>query len=86
MTLEDGRVLESADAVLDGAVEFFKNKLTTMDVSVDEPGMDLLFPIILDEDNISLCRTPVTAEVKEALWSNPQDSSPGPDRFSASFF
>ncbi|XP_042972861.1 uncharacterized protein LOC122304669 [Carya illinoinensis] len=86
MILEDGSVLDSGEAVLEGAVDFFHQQLTTTAVSFEEPGMNLITSIITEDDNQFLCRVPNLMEVKEALWSIPQDSSPGPDGFSASFF
>ncbi|KAG6730863.1 hypothetical protein I3842_01G100500 [Carya illinoinensis] len=86
MALEDGSVLDSGQAVLEGAVDFFQQQLTTSAVSFEEPSMNLITPIITEDDNQFLCRVPNLMEVKEALWSIPQDSSPGPDGFSTSFF
>ncbi|KAG2684952.1 hypothetical protein I3760_10G100800 [Carya illinoinensis] len=83
MILEDGSVLDSGEAVLEGAVDFFQQQLTTSAVSFEEPGMNLITFIITEDDNQFLCRVPNLMEVKEALWSIPQDSSPGPDGFSA---
>ncbi|XP_042964616.1 uncharacterized protein LOC122298830 [Carya illinoinensis] len=86
MILEDGSVLDSSEAVLEGPVDFFQQQLTTSAVSFEEPGMNLTTSIITEDDNQFLGRVPNLMEVKEALWSIPQDSSPGPDGFSASFF
>ncbi|XP_022843169.1 uncharacterized protein LOC111366695 [Olea europaea var. sylvestris] len=38
------------------------------------------------EDNITLCEAPFREEVKTAMRSIPQDSSPGPDGFSSTFY
>lgn len=46
------------------------------------PGMNLLSPVIFEAENSSLCRAPELIEIKEAIWSIPQDSSLGPDGFS----
>ncbi|XP_042969044.1 uncharacterized protein LOC122301721 [Carya illinoinensis] len=86
MILEDGSVLDSGEAVLEGTIDFFQQQLTTSAVSFEEPGMNLITSIITEDDNRFLYRVPDLMEVKETLWSIPQDSSPGPDGFSASFF
>ncbi|KAF5470749.1 hypothetical protein F2P56_011240 [Juglans regia] len=86
MTLEDGTIMESSEAVLEGAVDFFQKRLSTLAVSFAETGLNLLTSIISDTDNRLLCRVLHMLEIKEALWSILQDSSPGPDGFSASFF
>ncbi|CAI9769428.1 unnamed protein product [Fraxinus pennsylvanica] len=53
---------------------------------MDANYLELLQPIIMDEENRALCKPPILEEVKAALWSIPKDSSPGHDGFSASFF
>ncbi|XP_041001583.1 uncharacterized protein LOC121247273 [Juglans microcarpa x Juglans regia] len=86
MVLDDGRVLESGEAVLEGAVEFFQQHLSTSEVCLEDLGMNLLSLVIFEAGNSSLCRAPEMIEIKEALWSILQDSSQGPNGFSASFF
>ncbi|XP_042942794.1 uncharacterized protein LOC122276978 [Carya illinoinensis] len=86
MILEDGSVFDSGEAVLEEAIDFFQQQLTTSPVSFEEPGMNLITSIITEADNRFLCRVPDLMEVKEALWLIPQDSSLGPDGFFTSFF
>ncbi|XP_022893966.1 uncharacterized protein LOC111408437 [Olea europaea var. sylvestris] len=86
MVLEDGLALHSADEVHEGAIQFFQSLLSVSPVNVVDSEMELLQPVIVATDNVSLCKMPGLEEVKEALWSTPSDSSPGPDGFSASFF
>ncbi|KAF5446820.1 hypothetical protein F2P56_032419 [Juglans regia] len=42
--------------------------------------------VISDEDNESLCQLPSIQNVKDAVFSIPVDSSPGPDGFGSGFF
>lgn len=86
MQLNDGSILESGDADLNGAVHFFQQLLTTSPVCPTDQVMSLLTPIISKYDSLLLCRIPILKEIKEAFWSIPQDSSPGLDDFLASFF
>lgn len=86
MVIEDGSSLDSADVVHKGVVDFFQQLLSMQPIFVDEPGMNLPFPIISNAENIALGAVLSMEEVKKALWSIPQDSSPGSDGFSASFF
>lgn len=86
MRLSDGTQLHSAEEVHDAAVTFFQNLLTASLVDVNDGCLRLLEPAVTDRDNELLCAPPTIDEVKAALWSIPQDSSPGPDGFSAIFF
>lgn len=65
---------------------FLEQQLSMSAVSLAGPCMNLLNSVIFDVDNWVLCRVPEMIEIKEDLWSILQDSSPGPDGFSASFF
>ncbi|KAG2684189.1 hypothetical protein I3760_10G065300 [Carya illinoinensis] len=47
---------------------------------------DLVSPVIDDGDNSSLCQDPSLDEVKNALFSIPIDSNPGPDGFGFGFY
>lgn len=86
MVLEDCIVLKSADDIHEGAVQFFKDLLLISPISMGVNDLALLTSIITMEENLFLCKPPILEEVKDALWSIPKDSSPGPDGFSASFF
>lgn len=86
MVLEDGTVLKSVDDIHEGAVQFFKELLSVSPISMDDNNLSLLTPAITMEENLSLCKPPELEEVKDALWSIPKDSGPGPNGFSASFF
>lgn len=83
MSLDDGRVLESADVVHDEAVGFFQHLFLTTNVNLGVPELELLVSSVTMKENLSLCKTPSIEEVKNALWSIPLDSSPGLDGFSA---
>lgn len=48
--------------------------------------LSLLVSVIMEVENEALLAKPSMEEVKDALWSIPLDSSPGPDGFSAIFF
>lgn len=86
MILENGEELKSVEEVHEGAISFLKDLLSVSPTSLDDNDLDLISPIISQEEIISLCKMPNLEEVRLALWSIPGDSSPGPDGFSASFF
>ncbi|XP_042962423.1 uncharacterized protein LOC122296687 [Carya illinoinensis] len=86
MVLEDGRLLESAEAVHLEAVSFYQGLFMGSNVSFQELELALLSPVVTDAENDALCRVPSKEEVYRALRSIPMDSSPGPDGFSAAFF
>ncbi|XP_042964506.1 uncharacterized protein LOC122298703 [Carya illinoinensis] len=86
MVLEDGRALESAEAVHLEAVQFYQSLFTGSNVSVQDPELALLSPVVTNAKNDALCRLPSEEEVYRAIRSIPMDSSPGPDGFSAAFF
>ncbi|XP_035544614.1 uncharacterized protein LOC118348003 [Juglans regia] len=79
MRLADGTMLDSAEKVHLGAVEYFTNFLTDMPQVVHADLSPLVGLEISEEDNSSLCRRPSEEEVKEAVFSIPEYSSPGPD-------
>lgn len=41
--------------------------------------------LIVEEENVMICRVPSMEEVKDAIFVIPIDSSPGPDGFGAGF-
>ncbi|KAI9152873.1 hypothetical protein LWI28_002365 [Acer negundo] len=86
MVLSDGRVLENAKAIHQGATKYFHDFLTggtgveTADLS------SLINPTISEVDNEMLCMVPFEEEVKDAISSIPKHSSPGPDGFGLAFY
>lgn len=86
MRLEDGRVLVSAEEVHEGAIDFFQQFLSVSNVERESADLDLIMPVVSNEENEALCAVPTLEEVRNALWSIPSDGSPGSDGFSASFF
>ncbi|XP_035544611.1 uncharacterized protein LOC118348001 [Juglans regia] len=86
MRLADGTMLDSAEKVHLGAVEYFTNFLTDMPQVVHADLSPLVGLEISEEDNSSLCHRPLEEEVKEAVFSIPEYSSPGPDGYGSSFY
>lgn len=67
MVLENGEMLQSADEVHEGAVQFFQQLLAVSPISIEESDLDLLTPAITAEENVSLYKAPTLEEVKDAL-------------------
>ncbi|KAG6681815.1 hypothetical protein I3842_13G108400 [Carya illinoinensis] len=86
MQLDNGEMLDSSDAVHEGAVSFFQQLLSMMPIERDLGEMKLIQPVVSMEENEALCAAPSMEEIKQSLWSIPADNSPGPNGFSASFF
>ncbi|XP_035540358.1 uncharacterized protein LOC118344262 [Juglans regia] len=86
MVLADGRVLCTAEEVHEEAVIYFRNFLS--DVStVDHCDLSrIIEKKISDEENLWLCAVPSELEVKQAVFSIPKNSSPGPDGFGSGFY
>ncbi|XP_042944788.1 uncharacterized protein LOC122278670 [Carya illinoinensis] len=86
MHLADGNILTSPEQIHNGAVEYFKNFLEAL-LSGDMPNLEgLVDKMVTEPDNADLCRVPSQQEIKEAVFSIPVDSSPGPDRFGSGFY
>ncbi|XP_035541522.1 uncharacterized protein LOC118344586 [Juglans regia] len=86
MHLPDGTFLNNPLDIHKAAVVYFQQFLSESS-DCDCPILgDLISPVISEEDNLMLCRTPSFDDIKEALFSIPIDSSPGPDGFSSGFF
>lgn len=50
MDISNGQVLEPADEVHDGAINFYKELLSTSSVEFDEEALELLSPVVSDQD------------------------------------
>ncbi|KAF5454683.1 hypothetical protein F2P56_024330 [Juglans regia] len=86
MRLADGTMLDLAKKVHLGAVDYFTNFLTDMPQTEHANLSPLVGLEISEEDNSSLCHSPSEEEVKEAVFSIPEHSSPGPDGYGSSFY
>lgn len=79
MKLADGRVLDSLEAVHNGAVNYFADFLKSKQRSLLSNLSFVVEPAITEEDNLMICKVPSMDEVKNAIFSIPIDSNPGPD-------
>ncbi|XP_042944790.1 uncharacterized protein LOC122278671 [Carya illinoinensis] len=86
MRLRDGSHLTTPESIHSGAVDFLRSFLQV------RPHRDLpdlstyVQTTLLEEKNDSLLKLPSILEVKEAIFSIPIDSSPGPDGFGSGFY
>lgn len=79
MCLADGTMLHSLLNIHKAVVEYFQQflgdsrRIDLTDLS------DLIALVISTQDNLSLCKDPLFEEIKDALFTIPIDSSPGPN-------
>ncbi|XP_042965908.1 uncharacterized protein LOC122299590 [Carya illinoinensis] len=86
MRCRDGSHLTTPESIHSGAVDFFSTFLQARPHR-DLPDLSTYVHItILEEENDSLLKFPSIQEVKEAMFSIPVDSSPGPDGFGSGFY
>ncbi|XP_042980144.1 uncharacterized protein LOC122310314 [Carya illinoinensis] len=86
MQLADGNFLTSPKQIHNGAVDYFKNFLEAR-IMGDMPNLEgLVDKVVTESDNEELCRVPSQQEIKEAVFSIPVDSSPGPDGYGSGFY
>ncbi|XP_035546552.1 uncharacterized protein LOC118348611 [Juglans regia] len=86
MVLADGRVLCTAEEVHEEAVDYFRNFLSDVSTVEHCDLSRLIEKKISDEENLWLCAAPSELEVKQAVFSIPKNSSPGPDGFGSGFY
>lgn len=86
MTLKDGTHLNSHREIHKEAVEYLQTTLHIKGVHQIDTWKDLFQTIITDEDNDSLCHSPLIEEVNTTLFDILEDSSPSPDGFGVCFF
>ncbi|KAG6671754.1 hypothetical protein I3842_16G020500 [Carya illinoinensis] len=86
MCLSDGTVLESPSNIHQAAVDYFTQFLGAERNSLLPTLSDLISPVITPDENLDICKAPTLEEMKDALFSIPIESSPGPDDFGSGFF
>ncbi|KAF5462658.1 hypothetical protein F2P56_018646, partial [Juglans regia] len=86
MVLADGRVLCTAEEVHEEAVAYFRNFLSDVSTVEHCDLSRLIEKKISNEENLWLCAAPSELEVKQAVFSIPKNSSPGPDGFGSGFY
>ncbi|KAF5452775.1 hypothetical protein F2P56_027742 [Juglans regia] len=86
MCLVDGTRINSPTNIHQAAVEYFQDFLGQHS-NCELPNLNhLISPVISEEENSMLCKDPSLDDIKDALFSIPIDSSPGPDGFGSGFF
>ncbi|KAF5458524.1 hypothetical protein F2P56_022547 [Juglans regia] len=86
MHLADGKTLATPEEIHQGALDHFRTFLT-LRLNVQQVDLiDLVQPLISEEDNRWLCDAPSVEEVREAVFSIPKHSLPGPDGFGSGFY
>lgn len=78
--------VENQELLFSGAVEYFKNLLTSEDHDTESLLLDMVPQLIMEEHNQRLCELPTADEIKTAVFNLSGNSAPGPDGFSGSFF
>ncbi|XP_040998207.1 uncharacterized protein LOC121244260 [Juglans microcarpa x Juglans regia] len=86
MSLLNGTTLKSPLEVHDGAVQYFMDFLGQSSTVLLPNLSDLVDMVISEADNSKLCSLPTEEEVKQAVFSIPIESSPGPDGFGLGFY
>ncbi|KAF5468656.1 hypothetical protein F2P56_012795 [Juglans regia] len=86
MQLSDGRVLSSPEDIHDAAVVYFQELLQSHPSRVLPDLSTLIQADVVGEENHLMCCIPSEKEIKDALFSIPTASSPGPDSFGSGFF
>ncbi|KAF5470850.1 hypothetical protein F2P56_011338, partial [Juglans regia] len=86
MRLSNGLLLKSPHELHDGAVHYFREFLG-QSTSVVLPDLgDYVSNVISEDENLRLGSVPTEEEVKQAVFSIPIESSPGPDGFGLGFY
>ncbi|XP_026451374.1 uncharacterized protein LOC113351647 [Papaver somniferum] len=84
---DDNRNMVTNQAqIADILVNHFQKKFEYQPVSFDEIIIEVIPKIISEEDNMFLDGIPSSAEIKEDVYGMEENSSPGPDGFSESFY
>ncbi|KAF5459762.1 hypothetical protein F2P56_019682, partial [Juglans regia] len=86
MKLSDGRVLNSPEDIHEAACGYFEDFLKAKATSSVPDLVGLISEEVSEEENNFFGSIPSVGEVKDALFSIPVDSSPGPDGFGSGFF
>ncbi|XP_042950232.1 uncharacterized protein LOC122282338 [Carya illinoinensis] len=86
MTMSNGTTLKTPQDIHDGAMKYFIDFLGQSNRVVLPDLGDLVSHVISDEDNLRFCSLPTEEEVKQAVFSIPIESSPGPDGFGSDFY
>ncbi|XP_035542978.1 uncharacterized protein LOC118346079, partial [Juglans regia] len=86
MKLSDGRVLNSPEDIHEAACVYFEDFLKAKATSSVPDLVGLISEEVSEEENQFFGSIPSVGEVKDALFSIPMDSSPGPDGFGSGFF
>ncbi|XP_035541463.1 uncharacterized protein LOC118344555 [Juglans regia] len=86
MSLSDGTVLTTPAEIHRYAVDYFQNFLGQSATCVLPNLNNLVSPIMTNEENMAIGRDPTIEDVKDALFTIPIESSPGPNGFGSDFF
>lgn len=82
----DGEWVEDQDVLANGAVVHFQKLLSSESHSIDEDLLEVIPPLISEEQNSHLCSLPTAEEIKQAVFSLSGNSAPGPDGFTGNFY
>ncbi|KAK4841187.1 hypothetical protein QYF36_000342 [Acer negundo] len=86
IVLSNERVLENAEAVHQGATNYFHDFLIGRTGVETADLSSLINPTISEDENKMLCIVPSEEEVKDAISSIPKHISPSPDGFGSAFY
>lgn len=82
----NGNWVEDQAILLNGAVDHFKNLLSSENHFIDDHLRSIIPNLVTDDQNMALCLIPSTEENRGCVFSLPGNNSPGPDGFTGGFF
>ncbi|XP_026442645.1 uncharacterized protein LOC113342265 [Papaver somniferum] len=86
--LEDssGNIITDQKGIVDNLIDHFNKKFEYQTVQIRESIFYVVPQVITDEDNSLLEGLPDENEIKNAIFDLKQDSAPGPDGFTGTFY
>jgi hypothetical protein len=86
LKLESGVWVSSRDDIGGNFISHFSNLFTSSNPSIEKEMLDLFYPAIIDEENVTLSSSPAEEEILEALTSLGSTKAPRLNGFIAFFY
>ncbi|XP_042026496.1 uncharacterized protein LOC121773661 [Salvia splendens] len=83
---DNSRQITGDEELRSSTASFFKQLLTSEDIPLHEPNLDLIQPLPINCEVGRIEESPLEPEVKQAVFDIAADGTPGPDGFSSLFF
>lgn len=77
--LPNGQWVEDVNQIRVEAEKYFQDQLKSKRVIIDEELLSCIPSLVSEDDNQFLTAEPSEEEIKDAVFSIPLDSAPGPD-------